>query len=137
MQHAYHSSAEFNDPVFEHLSSAEVKAMWQMLIIYAKDLHISCSHISADDSTGKCQWGAVYTFTTTGRKVHNIIFATFEFRERKIIKHTDKFDFWRWSKMALGTTGLLLGWSPLIINKVRTTARKRLVKFMNQSSTQV
>lgn len=130
MQQAYHADAMFSDPVFQKLSSEEVKAMWQMLITSAKDLELSCSDISADEKQGRCVWQAWYTFTATGRKVHNIIYASFEFKEGKIFRHNDHFDLWRWSRMALGMPGVLLGWSALIRNKVRKTARKRLEKFM-------
>lgn len=130
MQQAYHPDATFSDPVFQKLSSKEVKAMWQMLITSAKDLEIGCSDISADEKRGRCVWQARYTFTATGRKVHNIIHASFEFKEGKIVRHNDHFDLWRWSRMALGAPGVLLGWSPLIRNKVKKTARRRLEKFM-------
>jgi hypothetical protein len=130
MQNAYHSEAIFNDPVFQNLSAQEVKAMWQMLTTSGTDLRIECSDVSADDRSGKCLWQAWYTFTTTGRKVHNVIHAKFEFRNGKVYRHDDQFNFWRWSKMALGTPGLLLGWTPLIRNKVRKMARKRLEKFI-------
>jgi ketosteroid isomerase-like protein len=132
MQDSYHPNAEFCDPVFQNLSADQVKAMWQMLITSATDLKVLSSDILADDRNGKCQWQAWYTFTATGKKVHNIIDATFVFKDGKIMKHYDHFNFWRWSKMALGTPGKLLGWTPLIKNKVSKAARKRLEKFMSQ-----
>jgi hypothetical protein len=130
MQRFYDPEAVFHDPVFQDLSAGEVKAMWQMLVTSANDLKIESSDIFADEKVGKCMWQAWYTFSATGRKVHNVIYAKFEFRDGKIFRHDDHFDFWRWSKMALGTPGLVLGWTPLIRNKVRKTARKRLEKFM-------
>ncbi len=130
MQSLYRDDASFNDPVFQNLSAPEVRAMWEMLISASTDLKIEYGSVSADDRVGKCMWQAWYTFTTTGRRVHNVIYANFAFRDGKILSHIDKFDFWRWSKMALGTPGLLLGWTPIIRNKVRNTARKRLQKFM-------
>jgi hypothetical protein len=132
MQDSYHPNAEFSDPVFQNLSANEVKAMWQMLITSATDLQVLSSDVLADDRNGKCQWQAWYTFTATGNKVHNIINATFVFKEGKIVKHYDHFNFWRWSKMALGRPGKLLGWTPFIKNKVSRAARKRLEKFMSQ-----
>ena len=132
MQNAYHPEARFSDPVFPGLSAKEVRAMWQMLVSSASDLKVSFKNVSANDQRGECQWEAWYTFTTTGRKVHNVIRATFEFKEGKIFRHRDDFDFWRWSRMALGTPGLLLGWSPMIINKARSTAGRRLQKFMSE-----
>src|SRR5437868_888017 len=80
------------------------------------------SKVVADDSAGSAHWEARYTFSTTGRFVHNIIDAKFTFRDGKIASHTDSFDFWRWSRQALGGAGLVLGWSPMLRNKVRATA---------------
>lgn len=130
MQTLYRDDASFSDPVFQNLNAKEVRAMWEMLISASNDLKIEYSDVSADDRVGKCMWQAWYTFTTTGRRVHNVIHANFSFRDGKILSHIDKFDFWRWSKMALGTPGLLFGWTPIIRNKVRHTATKRLRKFM-------
>jgi hypothetical protein len=132
MQAAYHAEAVFSDPVFQNLSSKEVKAMWQMLVTAGSDLKIEFRDAVANDQSGTCHWEAWYTFTATGKKVHNIIDATFEFKDGKIYRHEDHFDFWRWSKMALGTPGLLLGWSSYLLNKVRVKARHRLNSFYEQ-----
>jgi len=51
-----------------------------------------------------------------------------------VVKHRDSFNFWHWSSQALGTPGLLLGWSPMLRNKVRTTAAGNLTKFMQNQS---
>ena len=130
MQEAYHSDAEFFDPVFGRLSSGEVKAMWQMLLTRSKDLKISFSDVEASGSAGKCHWEAWYTFSKTGRPVHNIIDATFEFKDGKIYRHHDSFSLWRWSRQALGATGHLMGWSPWMQHKIRESARKSLVAFI-------
>ena len=130
MQNAYHAEATFSDPVFQELNSNEVKAMWHMLLSGSTDLTIVYSKVKANDFTGTCHWEAHYTFTLTGKKVHNIINAEFEFKDGRIFRHRDQFDFWRWSRMALGLKGLLLGWSPIVLQKVRATARKRLDKWM-------
>jgi hypothetical protein len=130
MQDLYHPDATFYDPVFQDLSAREVKGMWQMLVTSARDLEISHGKVSVNENRGRCEWQAWYTFTATGKKVHNIIRADFEFRDEMIFRHKDHFDFWRWSRMALGIPGLLLGWSPVIRNKVRTSAKSRLYKFL-------
>ena len=52
-----------------------------------------------------------------------------------IIKHRDRFDFWTWSRQALGTPGLLLGWTPMLRKKVRATAAGNLAKFLASSPT--
>ena len=132
MQSCYHPQATFGDPVFPKLTSNEVKAMWQMLLTSSKDLRVEFSNGKADERVGSCHWEAWYTFSRSGRPVHNIIDATFEFRDGLIFRHTDHFDFWRWSRQALGLSGTLLGWTPVVSNKVRDTARRSLDKFMQK-----
>ncbi len=136
MQQCYHSEASFYDPVFQSLKSNEVKAMWEMLIKSATDLTIAVSEIKATEHQVTCRWDAYYTFSKTGRKVHNIIQASFQFKDGKIVHHHDSFNFWRWSRQALGLIGLLLGWSSFVQNKVRTQAKKGLQKFMEQNNRQ-
>src|SRR5882762_11640860 len=114
MQLCYHPEATFNDPVFRNLNSKEVKFMWQMLLTSSKDLRIEFNTIHANDQSGSAHWDAWYSFSRTGRQVHNIIIATFEFRDGLIYRHHDHFGFWRWSRQALGTSGTLLGWTPVV-----------------------
>ena len=59
--------------------------------------------------------------------------ASFEFRDGKIVKHADCFDLYRWSRQALGPAGLLLGWTPLLQNKVRAMAAKGLADYQRNS----
>ncbi len=132
MQQCYHDEAVFSDPVFPNLTSTEVKAMWQMLLTASKDLRITFDQVKAQGNQGSCHWDAYYTFSRTGRTVHNSIDASFEFKDAKIIRHHDVFSMWRWSRQALGTTGLLLGWSPLVRKKVQAMARKGLDQFMGK-----
>jgi len=129
MAGAYHPDAQFSDPVFTDLHGKEVGAMWQMLCARATDLRVEASGISADDRNGRAHWEAWYTFARTGRKVHNVIEATFEFRDGRIVTHRDVFDLWRWAGMALGPSGKLLGWTPFLQNAVRKEARAGLSKF--------
>jgi ketosteroid isomerase-like protein len=133
MQACYHPEATFRDPVFQTLSAAEAKAMWQMLLTAARDLKIAHRDVKANDNDGSARWEAWYTFSKTGRKVHNVINASFTFRDGKIWHHDDQFDLWRWSRQALGVSGVLLGWSPLVVNKVRGTARRGLERFMREN----
>lgn len=130
MQACYADDATFSDAVFKNLNSSQVKAMWQMLISKGKDMRIEFGQISADEKTGKAHWDAYYTFSSTGKKVINKIDASFEFENGKIVKHTDDFNFYTWAKQALGTTGLLLGWTGFLKNKIQTTAMQNLEKFM-------
>ena len=132
MQLCYHDAVIFSDPVFRNLKGPEAKAMWHMLILAGKDLTLTFQNITAYGASGSCDWDAHYSFSRTGRKVHNIIHARFEFKDGKIIKHTDSFDLWKWSAMALGISGSLLGWTPLIQSKIRGTADKNLKKFIEE-----
>jgi len=127
----YHPQVEFTDPVFMTLKGKQAGAMWHMLVERGKDLTLQFSDVEAQGDSGKGHWEARYTFST-GRPVLNIIDATFTFQDGKIIRHRDQFDLWRWTRMALGTTGVLLGWSPMVQNKIRDTARQGLLAFIEQ-----
>lgn len=129
MAACYHQEIFFSDPVFPDLHGERAPNMWRMLCARGKDLKIEFSGVSANDSTGKAHWEAWYTFSGTGRKVHNIIDAEFEFRDGKIVRHKDSFDFWRWSRQAIGPMGVILGWTPILRNGVRKKADKGLVDF--------
>jgi len=132
MQACYHDEVVFNDPVFRNLKGKKAKAMWHMLVAAGKNLTITYKNITANEQNGSCHWEAVYDFSRTGRKVHNIIEGNFIFKDGKIIEHTDIFNLWRWSRMALGTPGLLLGWSPFVRSKIRFTAEISLAKFIKE-----
>lgn len=133
MAACYHPEATFRDEAFDLKSGAEVGAMWRMLLTASKDLRIEFHDVQANGNTGSARWDAWYTFSKTGRSVHNIIHAQFEFRDGLIYRHRDQFNFWRWSRQALGVPGLLLGWSGFLKNKVRATAMNGLRSFMEKS----
>ena len=129
MQACYQPAAEFADEVFT-AKGKEVGAMWHMLSEGGGDLQVTHRDVQANDATGRAHWEARYAFSATKRRVHNIIEAEFRFEAGRIAAHRDHFSFWRWSSQALGPTGLLLGWSPFLHNRVRTTARHRLDNFI-------
>ncbi len=130
MAACYHANASFRDPVFE-LKGARVGAMWRMLTSRGTDLRVEFGNVSAYAAGGSADWQAWYKFSATGRQVHNIINARFRFAEGLIIEHVDTFDFWRWSRQALGPIGILLGWSPLVRDKVRAQAARALDQYMS------
>jgi ketosteroid isomerase-like protein len=134
MTRCYHAKMRFSDPVFPNLSATEASAMWKMLCSQAKNFDLTFADVQANDQRGSAHWEAQYDFSATGRRVHNKIEAEFEFQDGKIIKHTDTFNFWKWSRMALGTTGFLLGWTPLVRKKVQKQARERLARFINSGA---
>lgn len=130
MAACYHPAVIFSDEVFTDLEGARAVGMWQMLCERGKNLKVEFRDVEADDSVGRAHWEAWYTFSATGRKVHNKIDARFEFRDGKIIRHRDSFDFWAWASQALGPTGRLLGWSGFVKNRVRAQAARSLAAFM-------
>ena len=137
MQACYATDAHFEDAVFTLHGREQIGGMWRMLCdttrAKGRDAwKIDASGISADASSGRAHWEAHYRFSTTGRLVHNIIDAQFSFKDGLVATHRDSFDFWRWSRQALGPAGLLLGWTPLLRNKVRAQAASSLAAFMSK-----
>jgi ketosteroid isomerase-like protein len=130
MAACYAPDARFSDPVFQELRGAEPGAMWRMLTSGAADLSVELVEHEAGDESGSARWLAHYTFTQTGRHVDNDVRAGFRFRDGLIAEHRDEFGFHGWARQALGPTGLLLGWTPLLQNSVRRRARGRLDDFM-------
>lgn len=128
----YHPEIEFSDPVFQDLRGLRAKAMWLLLCERGKDLRITFGNVSADDRRGSANWEAWYTFST-GKKVHNVIEARFEFQDGLIRKHRDSFDLHRWAGQALGLGGKLLGGSAFMQNQIRGGATKGLDAFLEKS----
>lgn len=130
MSECYHPKIHFIDPAFGLLKEEQVSAMWQMLLLKSKgNLKIEFSNVKADDFTGSANWVATYNFSKTNRNVINKISAEFIFQDGLIIKHTDNFDVWKWSKQAFGIKGLLLGWTGFFQDKVKEQALLSLKKF--------
>ena len=121
----YAPDATFRDPIFA-VDGADVGAMWTMFCERGRDLALDWRDVRADADGGAAHWEPRYTFSVTGRPVHNLIDSRFTFRDGKIATHADTFDLWRWSRMALGTKAVLLGWTPFVQNAIRTEARRSL-----------
>jgi hypothetical protein len=126
----YHADAQFRDPVFDLLKGNDVCNMWKMLIKKSKgQIKIDFSDVKATEYIGSAQWIATYNFSLTNRKVVNVIKAQFQFKDGLIIKHTDDFDIWKWSKQAFGIKGYLLGWTGFFHKKVNEQALFSLKKY--------
>lgn len=125
----YAPSATFSDPVFTQLDADGVRAMWQMLLTRGQDLTCSAT-VEENSSHARAVWIARYTFTATGRPVVNRVTTEMTIAAGRIVRQVDRFSFWNWSRQALGLPGLLLGWSPVVKNKVRTQAAHSLRQFM-------
>jgi hypothetical protein len=130
MCECYHSDIQFRDPAFGLLKGNDVCDMWKMLIKKSKgEIKIEFSEVKATEYIGSAQWIATYNFSQTNRKVVNVIKAQFQFKDGLIIKHTDDFDIWKWSKQALGIKGYLLGWTGFFQTKINEQALLSLKKY--------
>jgi ketosteroid isomerase-like protein len=128
---AYSPDAVFEDPVFS-LHGWRVPAMWAMLCERATDLRITFGEVRADDAAGSASWEAWYTFSGTGRPVHNRIQASFRFAGGRILEHRDSFDLWRWAGQALGLKGRLLGWAGPVQATIRRQAARALDRYCQE-----
>jgi limonene-1,2-epoxide hydrolase len=131
MVSCYHNDIIFNDPAFGTLKGERAKNMWRMLCESqkGKNFIVDASEIDCNDDSGTAHWEAHYSFSKTGRKVHNIIDAEFKFKDGKIINHIDRFDLHKWAKQAIGFKGFLLGGTNFFKNKLHSQTHQLLLKF--------
>ncbi|MCF6214487.1 MAG: nuclear transport factor 2 family protein [Flavobacteriaceae bacterium] len=131
MAECYHDAVVFKDPAFGILKGNKAKNMWRMLCANqkGKDFKISYSNIKYSDGKGSAHWQAYYTFGKTGRKIHNKIDAEFEFKDGKIIKHTDRFNLYSWSQQAFGFTGYMMGWTSFFKKKLQKQTKDMILEF--------
>ncbi len=127
----YHKDVIFEDPAFGVLKGERATNMWKMLCASqkGKEFKVHVTHIESSAEVTTATWEAFYVFSKTGRKIHNIVHAEFRFKEGKIISHKDTFDLYKWSKQALGTKGLILGWTPFFKNKLQIQTNRLLSNF--------
>jgi ketosteroid isomerase-like protein len=129
----YHNDIEFEDDAFGKLKGNQAKSMWKMLHTRNSDIKVIFSDVKVDKNTGSATWTAVYNYGPKKRKVVNNISATFQFKDGKISKHTDRFSMWNWSRQALGLKGFLLGGTPFLKNKVQSLTNKLLKEFIGKN----
>ena len=136
MQACYAANAHFEDEVFKLEGAREIGAMWRMLCDAVKAKPEAQAHwklVTSDITDRSAHWEASYLFSATGRPVLNRIDAEFTFDKRGLIlQHRDRFDFYAWSRQALGATGWLLGWTPMLRNKVRAQAKANLQRYLQK-----
>jgi hypothetical protein len=131
----YAEHATFSDPVFPLLNAKGTRLMWRMLLSRAEDLGVEVDILEDSPSRARVNWVAHYTFTATGRPVSNRIATEMQISANKIVRQQDTFSMWRWSQQALGMKGLLLGWTPLVRNKVQKSAAESLTRFASELAT--
>ncbi len=127
----YSENAEFSDPVFPHLKGDDIKAMWSMLCQRkAEPGSRSFSIVEVNETSASINWSATYKFPLNGRLIHNEIQSVMTFSNGKIIKHVDRFDFWKWSRQAFGLPAMLFGWSWPFQSAVQKSIDAKLREFI-------
>lgn len=136
MASCYHDDVVFEDPAFGVLHGEKAKSMWLMLCESqnGKGFKVQFSNITTNNNEGSAHWEAFYTFSKTGRQVHNKIDASFEFKDGLIIKHTDVFDLHKWAKQAIGLKGMLFGGMSFFKKKLNTQTNSLLEKYMEKKN---
>lgn len=141
MAACYGPQTSFCDPAFAELANGDPGRMWQMLCSQGKDLQVVLDHVACPTAPSAlvaphltmvhAQWTATYTFSVTGRRVVNVVSAQLQVDTDAgvIVRHDDSFDFWKWSRQALGAPGVLLGWTGFLQAKVQKMARGNLKKW--------
>lgn len=128
MASVYAANVRFSDMVFPDLRGKEPGAMWAMLC-ESEELELTFSGIRAGDRYGVAHWEANYELF--GNKIHNVIEASFEFKNGKIVRHTDVFDFGRWVKQALPGPSKVLG-EGILLKAIRLGTKLQLMNYMRK-----
>ena len=109
MLSCYHDKIQFEDPAFGKLEGDRAKNMWRMLLLSSNgEIKLSFSNVEADETSGSAYWIAEYYFSKTGRKVINHV--------------------------ALGMTGVLIGWSSFFKHKMQKGTNTLLDNFMRKNA---
>ena len=134
MRSCYYNDIIFEDPAFVILKGGRAKAMWTMLCESrkGKEFKVVCSDIKGNSTNGSVHWEAFYTFSKTGRKVHNKIDATFEFKDGLIIHHKDNFNLHKWARQAIGVKGLLFGGMGFFKAKLHKQTNSLLDRYIKE-----
>jgi hypothetical protein len=136
MQACYAADAAFDDEAFSLRGADQIGGMWRMLCDATREKGADVWQLQAGAATDQgdhwaLHWEAHYRFSATGRLVHNTIGAQIRCAaDGLIVQHRDSFDFWRWSRQALGAPGWLLGWTPMLRAKVRGRAAANLAAYL-------
>ena len=108
MATCYHEQATFRDIAFDLRGRKTIHAMWHM--ISETDLRTTFHVTQANEQSGSVRLVDEYTFTSTGRRVRNVIDSRFRFENGLIREQQDSCDARLWGAMALGgVSGFLAG----------------------------
>jgi len=136
MAACYHDEVVFEDPAFGVLHGEHAANMWRMLCKsqQGKDFRIEFEILEENTENAKAHWEAHYTFSKTGKKIHNKIDASFTLKDGKIYTHKDNFNLHKWAGMALGFKGKLIGWTGFFRKQLHSQTNSLLSKFESKNS---
>lgn len=126
MAACYHPDAVFRDIAFTLRGRKQIHAMWHM--ISESDLRASFTIRRVDGRVATVELVDDYTFSATGRRVHNVIRSDFHFVDGLIIEHLDSCSALRWGVQALGPVRGVMSW--LVPGARRKGAMAALGKFI-------
>ena len=125
----YQPDAQFEDPAFGVLHGEDIFWMWRMLCANATDFELRFEILEQNDSYARVYWEAEYTFSRTGRRVHNRITAAIDLENGLIKRHIDSFNLRAWAGMALGWQGKLLGGTAFFKRKLHQQTQHTLARY--------
>jgi uncharacterized protein len=128
MADCYHPDATFADIAFDLRGREQIHAMWHM--IAESDLESTYSIESCNARDGVVGWIADYTFTDTGRRVHNVLRSRLVLNDGLIVEHRDDSDPWKWGLQALGPVKGPLAWLVPAIRQRK--AAEKLADFISR-----
>lgn len=135
MAGCHHLNAKFTDIAFDLRSKKQIHAMWHMICRpegHEGDIAAMFHVVHADDRRGWVNLVDDYTFSSTGRKIINVIDSHFCFENGLIIEQRDFCDPHAWAAMALGGVGGFLASRSHFLRSFK--ARQRLHKFVEEHS---
>jgi SnoaL-like domain len=139
MARCYHDKASFSDPIYPDLREERIVYMWHQLLggaqqsgakskpkktLGLEQLKLEYRILFGDERKAQVGWTA--TYVVGGRSVSNEVLSTLAIWDDKIVRHVDEYNFWRWSRQALGLTGLAFGAMPWYQRSVQRSAQSRL-----------
>jgi hypothetical protein len=139
MQSCYAENARFEDPIFRLAGARQIGGMWRMLCSELRlrgigQWKLEVEEIRTRGDQGRVRWRARYPFGSPERKVHNRVYSRFDFDDKGlIVRQRDAFSFWNWSRQAIGTSGLLFGWTPTLRARVQMKAGQQLARYMEKN----
>lgn len=129
----YHPEVYFEDPGFGPLHGADAAWMWRMLCANAQDFELRFEVLEQTDTHAKTHWEADYTFSRTGRRVHNRITAEMTIEDGLITRHIDTFNLRTWAGQALGWQGKLLGGTNFFKRKLHQQTNHMLQRYRSKN----